>query len=59
MRAAMAERLAKFGLELHPDKTRVLRFGRYAREKCKREGRTRPETGCGAGARGATPRRPA
>jgi RNA-directed DNA polymerase len=40
----MAERLAKFGLELHPDKTRVLRFGRYAREKCKREGRTRPET---------------
>lgn len=44
MRAAMAERLAKFGLELHPDKTRVLRFGRYAREKCKREGRTRPET---------------
>ena len=24
MRKAMAERLAKFGLELHPDKTRVL-----------------------------------
>ena len=28
MRKALAERLAKFGLELHPDKTRVLRFGR-------------------------------
>jgi hypothetical protein len=44
MRSAMAERLAKFGLELHPDKTRVLRFGRYACEGCARDGRTRPET---------------
>ncbi len=24
------ERLAKFGLELHPDKTRLIEFGRYA-----------------------------
>ena len=23
------ERLAKFGLELHPDKTRLIEFGRY------------------------------
>ena len=44
MRAALAARLAKFGLELHPDKTRVLRFGRYAHKDCKRDGRTRPET---------------
>jgi len=44
MREALAARLAKFGLELHPDKTRVLRFGRFAREKCEREGRTSPET---------------
>jgi RNA-directed DNA polymerase len=44
MRTAMAERLAKFGLELHPDKTRVLRFGRFARNKSARDGRTRPET---------------
>ena len=44
MREALASRLAKFGLELHPDKTRVLRFGRFAREKCEREGRRRPET---------------
>jgi hypothetical protein len=24
------ERLAKFGLELHPDKTRLIEFGRFA-----------------------------
>ena len=44
MRAALAERFAKFGLELHPDKTRVLRFGRFAHEKSARDGRTKPET---------------
>lgn len=44
MREALASRLAKFGLELHPDKTRVLRFGRFAHEKCEREGHKRPET---------------
>jgi hypothetical protein len=33
MRAALDERLRRFGLELHADKTRVLRFGRYARER--------------------------
>jgi RNA-directed DNA polymerase len=44
MWTAMAERLAKFGLELHPEKTRVIRFGRYARKDCVRDGRKRPET---------------
>ena len=44
MRAAMAERLATFALELHPEKTRVFRFGRYARKDSKRDGRERPET---------------
>jgi RNA-directed DNA polymerase len=44
MREALAARLAEFGLELHPDKTRVLRFGRFAHEKCGREGRKHPET---------------
>jgi RNA-directed DNA polymerase len=44
MRSAMAERLAKFGLELHPDKTRVLRFGRYAGKDCQRDGHKRPAT---------------
>jgi RNA-directed DNA polymerase len=44
MREALATRLAEFGLELHPDKTRVLRFGRFAREQRERKGQGRPET---------------
>jgi RNA-directed DNA polymerase len=44
MREALAARFAEYGLELHPDKTRVLRFGRFAREHCAKEGRRRPET---------------
>jgi group II intron reverse transcriptase/maturase len=44
MREALSARLAEFGLELHPDKTRVLRFGRFAQARCDREGRKRPET---------------
>jgi group II intron reverse transcriptase/maturase len=44
MREALAKRLAKFGLELHPDKTRVLRFGRFAHQHCDEDGRRRPET---------------
>lgn len=44
MRKALAERLAKFGLELHPDKTRVLRFGRFARKDRERQGLSKPET---------------
>lgn len=44
MRRALEARLRDFGLELHPDKTRVLRFGRSASRECQREGRSRPET---------------
>ena len=44
MRKALAERLAKFGLELHPEKTRVFRFGRFAHEHVNDDGRSRPET---------------
>jgi RNA-directed DNA polymerase len=33
MRAALARRLSAFGLELHREKTRLLRFGRFARER--------------------------
>jgi len=44
MREALATRLAQFGLELHSDKTRVLRFGRHALENAKSDGHTRPET---------------
>src|SRR5688572_10631223 len=41
---ALAERLGRFGLELHPDKTRVIEFGRYAREDRARRGLRKPET---------------
>jgi RNA-directed DNA polymerase len=44
MRAALAERLAKFGLELHPDKTRVIRFGRFAQRDCGRDGKDKLAT---------------
>jgi RNA-directed DNA polymerase len=44
MRTALAERLAEHGLELHPDKTRVIRFGRFARNDSPKDGRKRPET---------------
>jgi RNA-directed DNA polymerase len=44
MRAAVADRLAKFGLELHGEKTRVLQFGRFAAEERRRNGLGKPET---------------
>jgi len=37
-------RLATFGLELHPDKTRRIEFGRFAEENRKRRGEGKPET---------------
>lgn len=42
--AALRQRLAKFGLELHPDKTRLIEFGRFARERRERRGLNKPET---------------
>ncbi|MDZ4847879.1 MAG: reverse transcriptase domain-containing protein, partial [Pirellulaceae bacterium] len=36
--AALTERFAKFGLELHPDKTRLIEFGRYAEERRAKRG---------------------
>jgi RNA-directed DNA polymerase len=41
---AMRERLKEFALSLHPDKTRLIEFGRFAAKNCKRRGRKRPET---------------
>src|ERR1700736_5087737 len=38
------ERLVKFGLELHPDKTRLIEFGRFAFRDRKRRGEGKPET---------------
>ena len=37
-------RLAGFGLELHPEKTRLLEFGRFAAESRRRNGQGKPET---------------
>jgi hypothetical protein len=40
----LRERLGKFGLELHPEKTRLIEFGRYAAERRKKRGQGKPET---------------
>jgi RNA-directed DNA polymerase len=37
-------RLSKFALELHPEKTRLLEFGRYAAERRAEQGMGKPET---------------
>jgi group II intron reverse transcriptase/maturase len=37
-------RLEKFGLELHPDKTRLIEFGRFATERREKRGQGKPET---------------
>jgi RNA-directed DNA polymerase len=44
MQRALARRLADFGLKLHPQKTRVIEFGRFARESRARRGLAKPET---------------
>ncbi|WP_409566479.1 reverse transcriptase domain-containing protein [Rhizobium leguminosarum] len=41
---ALRERLAQFGLQLHPEKTRLIRFGRYAVQQCRERGIRKPET---------------
>jgi len=41
---AMRERLQEFALSLHPDKTRLLEFGRFAVANRKRRGLGKPET---------------
>ncbi len=40
----MRTRFAKFGLTLHPDKTRLLRFGRFAAARRRESGQGKPET---------------
>jgi len=41
---AWQARLAQFGLELHPDKTRLVEFGRFAIKRRKERGDGKPET---------------
>jgi RNA-directed DNA polymerase len=40
----LRERLRKFGLELHPDQTRLIEFGRFATARRRRRGEGKPET---------------
>ena len=40
----LRERVRKFGLELHPEKTRLIEFGRYAAERRAQRGAGKPET---------------
>ena len=42
--ADLRDRFAQFGLELHPDKTRLIEFGRFAAENRSRRGDRKPET---------------
>ena len=42
--AELRERFAKFSLELHPDKTRLIEFGRFATENRRGRGEGKPET---------------
>src|SRR5665213_1811872 len=42
--ADLRDRFAEFGLELHPDKTRLIEFGRFAARDRQRRGDRKPET---------------
>jgi RNA-directed DNA polymerase len=44
MRKALDARMAHFALKLHPQKTRVIEFGRFARESRAGRGLAKPET---------------
>jgi RNA-directed DNA polymerase len=41
---AMRERLREFSLTLHPDKTRLIEFGRFAAQRREKRGLSKPET---------------
>ncbi len=43
-RRELAVRLSQFGLQLHPEKTRLIEFGRWASKNRRRRGQTRPDT---------------
>jgi group II intron reverse transcriptase/maturase len=42
--AELHERVAQFGLSLHPEKTRLIAFGRFANAWCRRHGQRRAQT---------------
>jgi len=41
---ALRQRFAKFGLELHSEKTRLIEFGRFAQERRRKRGLGKPES---------------
>jgi RNA-directed DNA polymerase len=43
-RVELQRRLERFGLEVHPDKTRLLRFGKHAASNRRERGQGKPET---------------
>ena len=43
-RREVAQRLQSFGLTLHENKTRLIEFGRFARDNRRRRGQSKPET---------------
>lgn len=43
-RLALTKRLQQFGLELHPDKTRLIRFGKFAASNQRQRGLGKPDT---------------
>lgn len=42
--AELGQQMAKYGLKLHPDKTRLIEFGQFAAASRKRQGLGKPET---------------
>jgi RNA-directed DNA polymerase len=40
----LPKRFAKFGLTLHPEKTRLIAFGRFAKGEAKKQGKKKPDT---------------
>jgi RNA-directed DNA polymerase len=50
-RSELEERLGRFGLELHPEKTRLIEFGRFAEREHRNRGEGKPESFCFLGLR--------
>ena len=41
---SVKKRLAKFGIEVSEEKTKILEFGRFAARERKKQGKSKPET---------------
>ena len=54
-RRELESRLGRFSLKLHPDKTRLIRFGRFAAKSRQERGVGKPETFCFLGLRHIPP----